>query len=327
MNPLRYAHVTDAPTAFATALPEPNSQYIAGGTNVIDLMKDDVERPTLLIDINGLPWRSIEATPAGVRIGALATMADTADEPAVKAGFPAVSQALLLSASAQLRNMATMGGNILQRTRCEYFRDASRACNKRSPGRGCSAIGGVNRIHAVIGGSDDCICTHPSDLSVALLTVDAVVHARGPLGARTIPFEHFNVLPGSTPNIETVLQRGELVEAIELPASTHARNSTYLKVRDRASYEFALVSVAAALDIDGGIIRTARVALGGIAPKPWRAYDVEAALVGKPANEATYASAAHAVTAGMRGYGYNDFKIPLAERSVMRALQTVGGAA
>jgi xanthine dehydrogenase YagS FAD-binding subunit len=327
MNAFRYARARDAAAAMAALAADPGAKYIAGGTNVLDLMKEDVERPSLLIDITGLPLAAIGVTPGGVRVGALARMSDTADHPAVVRDFPVVSQALLLSASPQLRNMATIGGNVMQRTRCAYFRDVSRACNKRAPGEGCSALEGVNRLHAVVGGSDKCICTHASDLAVALLAVDAVVHVRGRGAERAIPFETFHLLPGDTPQRETVLERGELITAIELPASAFARNSYYLKVRDRASYEFALVSVAAALDVAGGTIRTARVALGGVAPKPWRSHDAEAALTGKPANAQTFAAAGAAATRGMRGYGQNDFKIALVQRAVVRALEHAGGAA
>jgi xanthine dehydrogenase YagS FAD-binding subunit len=323
----RYAQAHDVASAIATVAVDPGARYVAGGTNVIDLMKEYVEQPSLLVDITHLPLRGIDASAHGVRVGALALMSDVADHPAVARDFPAVSQALLLSASPQLRNMATIGGNVMQRTRCAYFRDASQPCNKRAPGSGCAAIAGVNRQHAVIGGSDHCICTHPSDLAVALLAVDAVVHVRGRAGERTIPFERFHVLPGTTPQRETVLERGDLITAVELPASAHARNSYYLKVRDRASYEFALVSVAAALDVAGGAVRSARVALGGVSPKPWRSHDAEAALVGQSAVASTFAKAARAATRGMRGYGQNDFKIALAERAVARALAHAGGAA
>jgi xanthine dehydrogenase YagS FAD-binding subunit len=327
MNPFRYAQATDAGTAVTTLQGDRGMRYIAGGTNILDLMKDDVERPTLLLDITHLPLRSIDAGPHGIRLGSLATMADVADAPAVKAGFPVVSQALLAGASPQLRNMATIGGNIMQRTRCAYFRDVSQACNKRTPGNGCSAIGGQNRNHAVIGTSDHCICTHPSDFAVALMSVDALVHVRGAGGVRTIPIAAFHVLPGATPNRETVLEHGDLIEAIELPASPHARNSAYVKVRDRASYEFALVSVAAALETTAGVIRTARIALGGVAPKPWRSHEAEAALIGRPVTAETFAAVAVAATSGMRGYGKNDFKITLTQRTVTRALEHAGGLA
>jgi xanthine dehydrogenase YagS FAD-binding subunit len=327
VNPFQFAAVTDVDTALATVTPDHRARYIAGGTNILDLMKDDVERPGLLVDITGLPLRDIVADSDGVRLGALVTMADAADAAAVKLRFPVVSQALLAGASPQLRNMATLGGNIMQRTRCAYFRDVSQACNKRKPGLGCSAIGGENRMHAVIGTSDHCICTHPSDLAVALLTVDANVRVRGMRGLRTIPVGQFHVLPADTPNIENVLEWGDLIESIELPASAHARNSVYLKVRDRASYEFALVSVAVALDLDAAKVRTARVAIGGVAPVPWRSREAETVLAGKPTSNATFAAAARAATATMHGYGKNEFKIELTRRTVERALRTAGGIA
>jgi xanthine dehydrogenase YagS FAD-binding subunit len=327
VNPFRFASAADVDTALATVMPDRTAYYIAGGTNILDLIKDDVEAPQLLVDITPLPLRDIAASADGVRLGALVTMSDAADAPAVKTRFPVVSQALLAGASPQLRNMATLGGNVMQRTRCAYFRDVSQACNKRKPGLGCAAIGGENRMHAVVGTSSSCICTHPSDFAVALLTVDANVRVRGILGSRSIPIDRFHVLPQDTPNIESVLDHGELIEAIELPASAHAQRSAYLKVRDRASYEFALVSVAAALEISGGAIRTARVALGGVAPVPWRSREAEAALTGRPPTTATFAAAARAATTNMRGYGKNDFKIELARRTVERALQTVGGNA
>jgi xanthine dehydrogenase YagS FAD-binding subunit len=323
----RYAQAHDVASAMATVAADPGARYVAGGTNVIDLMKEYVEQPSLLVDITRLPLRGIDPTVHGVRVGALALMSDVAGHPAVARDFPAVSQALLLSASPQLRNMATIGGNVMQRTRCAYFRDASQPCNKRAPGTGCSAISGVNRQHAVIGGSEHCICTHASDLAVALLAVDAVVHVRGRAGERAIPFERFHLLPGATPQRETVLERGDLITAVELLTSAHARGSYYLKVRDRASYEFALVSVAAALDVAGGRVRSARVALGGVSPKPWRSHDAEAALVGRPASASTFAEAARAATRGMRGYGQNDFKLALTRRAVARALAHAGGAA
>jgi xanthine dehydrogenase YagS FAD-binding subunit len=327
MNAFRYAQAHDAASALATMIAEPNATYVAGGTNVIDLMKENVERPLLLVDITALPYRTIDRMPHGVRLGSLALMSDVADHPAVASGFPAVAQALLLSASPQLRNMATIGGNLMQRTRCAYFRDVAEACNKRAPGSGCSAIDGVNRQHAVVGGSEHCICTHPSDLAVALLTIDAVVHVRGRGGERAIPIEQLHVLPEANPQRETVLERGDLITSVELPASALARGSYYLKVRDRASYEFALVSVAATLEVANGTIRAARVALGGVAPKPWRAHAAEAALVGRRPGGEAFAAAASAATRGMRGYGQNDFKVELARRAVVRALEHAGGAA
>ena len=327
MNPFRYARATEAGAAVAAVHGDARIRYIAGGTNILDLMKDDVEQPGVLLDITGLPLRGIDASGSGVRLGALLTMADVADAPAVRDRFPAVSQALLAGASPQLRNMATIGGNIMQRTRCAYFRDVSQACNKRSPGRGCAAISGQNRNHAVIGTSEHCICTHPSDFAVALMAVDAQVHIRGARRRRTIPIAAFYVLPGATPNRETVLEHGDLVEAIELPAGPRARNSAYVKVRDRASYEFALVSAAVAVETIAGVVRSARIVLGGVAPKPWRANDAEAALTGLPATAETFAAAAAAATIGMRGYGKNDFKIALTRRTVVRALELAGGVA
>jgi xanthine dehydrogenase YagS FAD-binding subunit len=328
MNPIRYAKATDRSEAIAAVAQERDARFIAGGTTIVDLMKDHVEEPSMLVDITGLPMRAIEATPGGgVRLGALASMADVADSPLVQSGFPAVSQALLASASPQLRNMATIGGNILQRTRCAYFRDTSQKCNKRKPGKGCAALAGQNRFHSVIGTSRNCICSHPSDFAAALVAVDAVVHTRSLMGTRAIAIEELYVLPGDRPNIENILHPGELVEAIELPPSAHARSSAYLKVRDRASYEFALVSVAAALAVENDTIREARIALGSVAPKPWRAHAAEAALVGKPANDASFAAAADVAILGMRGYGHNDYKIPLTRESVRRALAMTGGAA
>jgi xanthine dehydrogenase YagS FAD-binding subunit len=327
VNPVAYARPSDRAEALAATEGDRRAAYIAGGTNIVDLMKDDVAQPATLIDITALPLDDITPSATGIRLGALATMADVADAAAVRANFPVVSEALLLSASAQLRNMATIGGNVLQRTRCSYFRDVSQPCNKRQPGVGCSAIGGENRYHAVIGTSPHCICSHPSDLAIAFLTVNARVHTRSSSGTRTIAFEDLHVLPGDRPDIETTLQPGELIEAIELPLSAHARRSAYLKVRDRASYAFALVSVAAALEITSGVIRTARVALGGVAPKPWRAYDVEAALTGRPATTATFARAAAVASHGMHGYGHNDYKIPMIRSAVAHVLQTAGDRA
>jgi xanthine dehydrogenase YagS FAD-binding subunit len=325
VNPLRYAVADDATSASTAVLTAPAAAFIAGGTNIVDLMKDDVYRPPLLVNITGLPMKSLTTSAdGGLLVGALATMADVADAARVRDGFPVISEALLLSASPQLRNMATIGGNVLQRTRCAYFRDASQACNKREPGRGCAAIGGENRYHAVIGTSDHCICSHPSDLAVALLTVDAVVHTTSPAGRRAIPLAQLHVLPGNRPDIETVLHPGELIEAIELPPSPRAKASAYIKVRDRASYQFALVSAAVALEANAGTIRSARVAIGSVAPVPWRAYDVEAALAGQPLSDATFARAATIATRGMRGHGENDYKIPLTEKTVLRALQTAG---
>jgi xanthine dehydrogenase YagS FAD-binding subunit len=322
MNAFRYERPADA--TGARALHGSHARYIAGGTNLLDLMKDDVESPDLIIDISRLPYAAIESTEGGVRVGALARMSDVADDIAIASRFPSVAEALLAGASPQLRNMATIGGNILQRTRCTYFRDPSQACNKREPDSGCSALGGVNRMHAVIGASDDCIATNPSDLAVALTAVDAIVHVQGHGGAeRAIPIADFYVLPGTTPWRENVLEAGDLIVAVELPASGFAHNSTYLKIRDRASYEFALVSVGVGLERVDGIVREARIVLGGVAPRPWRAERAEALIVGTSGDASAMAAAAAAAIDGMRGYGENDFKIELVQRAVVRALQTV----
>ena len=322
MNAFRYERAADA--TGARALHGPHARYIAGGTNLLDLMKDDVESPDLIIDISRLPYAAIESTDEGVRVGALARMSDVADDIAIGSRFPSIAEALLAGASPQLRNMATIGGNILQRTRCAYFRDPSQACNKREQGSGCAALGGVNRMHAVIGASDDCIATNPSDLAVALTSVDAIVHVHGHDGAeRAIPIADFYVLPGTAPSRENVLEPGELIVAVELPASGVAHNSTYLKIRDRASYEFALVSVGAGLERVDGIVREVRIVIGGVAPRPWRAERAEALIVGTSGDARAIDAAAAAAIDGMRGYGENDFKIELVQRAVLRALQTV----
>ena len=322
MNAFRYERASDA--AGAIALHNAAAQYIAGGTNLLDLMKDDVAAPELLIDISRLPLAQIATSTTGIRIGALARMSDVADDAAVAEQFPIVAQALLAGASPQLRNMATIGGNLLQRTRCAYFRDVSQPCNKRMPGSGCSAVGGVNRMHAVIGASENCIATNPSDLAVALVAVDAVVYVQARDGReREIPIADLYVLPGATPARETVIEPGDLITAITLPISAHARHSAYLKIRDRASYEFALVSVGVALDRADGGVRAARIVLGGVAPKPWRVEAAEAAIVGSQGEEPACRAAAEAAIVGMRGLGENDFKIELVKRAVVRALETV----
>jgi xanthine dehydrogenase YagS FAD-binding subunit len=327
MRPFGYAATNDPRVAIATVANDKTARFLAGGTNIVDLMKDDVETPTALIDINALPFAAIERTATGIRIGALARMNDVADHPDVQKQTPAISQALKLSASAQLRNMASMGGNMLQRTRCVYFRDTANPCNKRAPGSGCTAIGGVNRQHAILGSSDRCICTHPSDYAVAFLALDGVVQTMGPNGNRTIPAARFHVLPNPDPAIETVLQHGEMITAMDVPSSAVATNSTYLKIRDRQSYEFALVSVAAGLDVQNGTIRNARLALGGVAPVPWRATDAETMLIGKAPSRELYTAVAAKAVRGAVGRGQNDFKIQLVQNTIVRALQTVGGVA
>src|SRR5437763_9177372 len=324
MNPFAYSRASDPTQAVAEAV-KPRAKFLGGGTNLIDLMKMGVETPANLIDINKLPLAQIEDRKSqGVRIGALVRNSDLAEHELIKSGYPVLSEALLSGASPQLRNMATVGGNLLQRTRCYYFYDpAFPQCNKRNPGSGCGAIEGYNRIHAILGQSDQCIATHPSDMCVALAALDAVVRVQGPKSEREIPFADFHRLPGDTPNIETNLQPDELITAVDLPRISFARRSHYLKVRDRASYAFALVSVAAALDVQDGKINAARVALGGVAHKPWRAQKAEALLVGKTADEKTFRAAAEAELAAAKGYKHNSFKMELAKRAIVRALRTV----
>ena len=290
-------------------------------------MKQGVERPERLVDINPLPLAEIADLPdGGLRLGALARNSDTAAHTAVRSRYPLLSRAILSGASAQLRNMATNGGNLLQRTRCYYFYDPANAqCNKREPGSGCGAIKGFNRIHAILGASEQCIATHPSDMCVALAALDARVRVQGPKGERTILFADFHKLPGKTPQIETSLRPDELILSIDLPKSPYAAHSEYLKVRDRASYAFALVSVAAALELDGNTIRSARLAFGGVAHKPWRAEASEHLLTGKPATEETFRAAAKAATAGAKTYEHNAFKVPMLEQTVVRALITARG--
>lgn len=301
-------------------------KFVAGGTNLLDLMKADVMRPERLVDISRLGLDRIEDTEGGgLRLGALARNADTAYDARVQARYPMLSKAILAGASAQLRNMATNGGNLLQRTRCYYFYDTGTPCNKREPGTGCGALTGVNRIHAILGASDSCIAVHPSDMCVALAALDAVVRVSGPTGERTIPFADFHRLPGDTPHIDSSLAADELITAIDLPAQGFADHSTYLKVRDRASYAFALVSVAAALELDGQTIRTARLALGGVAHKPWRDPAAEAELAGKPASLETFREAARVLLRDARGQSHNAFKIALAERAIVRALAEAAG--
>jgi len=323
MNPFGYSRAADANEAVTIISAKPNGKFLGGGTNLIDLMKMGVETPNELIDINRLPLAQIEELPnKGVRIGALARNSDVAEHALIKGRYPLLAEALLSGASPQLRNMATVGGNLLQRTRCYYFYDpAFAACNKRKPGSGCAALAGYNRIHAILGQSDQCIATHPSDMCVALSALDAIVRVRGASGEREIPFGDFHRLPADTPERDTNLAPGELITAVDLPPVTFAARSHYLKVRDRASYAFALVSVAAALDLGPGKkIRDIRVALGGVAHKPWRAHTAEKKLTGQEANGTTFRDAAEAELAPAKSYKYNSFKIELAKRSIVEAL-------
>lgn len=325
MHPFSYTQAVDEKSAMAAVVPQGQAIYIAGGTDLIDLMKLDVQTPMHLVDINALPLGNIEVQGDGVRIGALARNSDVAFHALIRERYPLLSEALLSGATPQLRNVATIGGNLLQRTRCSYFRDTTTPCNKREPQSGCSALDGYNRSHAILGGSAYCIATHPSDMCVALVALDAVVQTHGPKGERTIPVADLYLLPDDHPERETVLEHGELVVAVDLPASPFAARSRYLKVRDRASYAFATVSVAAALDIQDGIIRAARIALGGVAPKPWRAYEAEKILVGQPPQEAVYRAAAVEATRGAQPQRYNAFKVELTQRTIVRALVAVGG--
>ncbi len=329
MHPFTYTRATDTDTALKGLSGGPAAKLLGGGTNLIDLMKMGVETPSRLVDITRLDLAKVEELPdgKGVRIGALVRNSDLAEHPLIVERYPVLSQALLAGASPQLRNMATTGGNLLQRTRCYYFYDpAFTQCNKRVPGSGCGAVGGYNRIHAILGQSEACIATHPSDMCVAMAALDAVVRVQGPKGEREIPFAEFHRLPGEHPEHETNLQPDEIITAVDLPAAPWAKTSHYLKVRDRASYAFALVSVAAALEVVDGKIKTARVALGGVAHKPWRSKEAEETLVGEQPGEAIFKTAAGAALKHAKGYKYNEFKIELAKRSVVRALTNVTAA-
>jgi xanthine dehydrogenase YagS FAD-binding subunit len=307
----------------------PDAKFLAGGTNLVDLMKGDVEKPARLVDINALPLGDITTTPAGgARIGAMVRNSDCANHPIIRDRYPLLAQALLAGASPQLRNMASTGGNLMQRTRCYYFYDtAFERCNKRNPGSGCAALEGYNRIHAILGASDQCVATHPSDMAVALAALDAMVEVLGRSGTRRIPATQFHRLPGDTPQLDTNIEPDELIVAVELPPNGFAQRSHYLKVRDRASYAFALVSVAAALEMDGNTVRTARIAMGGVAHKPWRAMEAESTLAGRRLDAAAIDRAAQASVAGARPLHDNAFKVELARRSVARALELAGGAA
>ncbi len=324
MRPLSYARATDVDGAISTAARRGDSAFLAGGTTEVDLVRQNVLRPGLLVDINDLPLNRVEDLPdGGLRIGALARMSDVAQAAGVVQRFPVISQALLLGASAQLRNMASMGGNLCQRVRCSYFRDATSPCNKRDPGSGCAALDGFNRGHAILGTSDRCIATHPSDVAVALVALDAVVHTRGPGGERAIGIDDFFLLPGDTPEREHPLEHGELIVAIEVPATPVARRSVYLKFRDRESYEFALVSVAAAVRIQDDAVADVRLALGGVGTKPWRARRAEQSLLGRQAREASFAEAARQELSPATPRPMNVFKVELAQRAIVRALTSL----
>jgi xanthine dehydrogenase YagS FAD-binding subunit len=323
----QYARANDVVDAIRQITGDPNAKFIAGGTNLIDLMKMDVERPTKVVDITRLALKQVENTPGGgLRIGALVRNTDLAYHPVVAERYPVLASAIIAGASQQLRNMASTGGNLLQRTRCPYFYDTAMPCNKREPGSGCFAIDGHNRMHAILGSSDACIATHPSDMCVALALLEAKVHVSGASGDRVIAFADFHRLPGDTPQRDTNLNSGEIITAVELPPKGFATNYTYLKIRDRLSYAFALVSVAVGLQLDGDTIKEGRFALGGVAHKPWRDPQAEAALRGRPANATTFFRAADVLLRDAKGYAHNTFKIDLTRRCIARALsQAVRG--
>jgi len=335
MNPFAYQRAEQAEAA-VHAVSAHGSKFLAGGTNLIDLMKDGVETPSTLVDINHIAsLQKVETMPnGGLRLGALTRNSDVAEHPLVRTNYPLLSQAIFSGASPQLRNMASTGGNLMQRTRCAYFMDTGfPACNKREPGSGCAALKGFNRMHAILGATDEgatsphtCIATNPSDMNVALAALVATVEVQGPNGKREIPFADFHRLPGNTPELDTNLKPGELITAVILPAPLYD-HAYYLKVRDRNSYAFALVSVAAAYKLDGRVIKQAGLALGGVAHKPWRSLEAEHALTGKPPTGESFAKAAEIALAGAKGYEHNAFKLALAKQSIVRAFTLAGGAA
>jgi xanthine dehydrogenase YagS FAD-binding subunit len=330
MRPFNYSRAADAAAAVQAVAGNREAKFLAGGTNLLDLMKEGVENPSALVDVLRVNLSQIREANGGVSIGALAKNTDTANHPLVRQNYPLLSQAILAGASGQIRNMATNGGNLMQRTRCQYFYDIAMPCNKREPGTGCGALEGINRIHAVLGWSDKCVATYPGDMANALYALDATVRVRGANGQeRTIPINDFHRLPGDTPEKDNNLQHGELIAAIELPKSPYAAKSYYLKVRERASYAFALVSVAAALEMSGDKIKSARVVLGSVAHKPWRSKEAETILTGGKADEKTFRAAAEAALKDAKALKHNAYKIELGKRTIVRALQQAmnGGAA
>ncbi|HEX8255237.1 MAG TPA: xanthine dehydrogenase family protein subunit M [Thermoanaerobaculia bacterium] len=326
MRPFKYVRATDANAAARAVAANAQAKFLAGGTNLLDLMKEDVERPNQLVDLTRLKLSEIKPLRGGVSIGALATNTETANNPLIRTNYPLLTQAIVAGASAQLRNMATNGGNLLQRTRCQYFYDTAMPCNKREPGTGCGALQGLNRYHAIFGWSEQCVATYPGDMATALSALEAVVRVRGSNGReRTIPIADFHRLPGTAPHLDTNLAHGELITAIELPKSYFAKHSYYLKIRDRASYAFALVSVAAALDLDGDTIRHARVVLGGVAHKPWRSREAETLLARAPVSEESFRRAAEAAVRDAQPLEHNAYKVELAKRAIVRALTRASG--
>lgn len=326
MNQFQYVRATKPQGAIDAVAKDPQAKFIAGGTNLVDLMKRGIMTPQKLVDINRLPLAKIERQDKGLRLGALALNSTVANDALVRQHQPLLALALNAGASPQLRNMATVGGNILQRTRCSYFYDLAMPCNKREPGSGCGALEGINRMHAIFGASDKCIAVHPSDMSVALVALDATVLVSGPRGDRRIAFADFHRLPGDTPEKDTNLEAGELITAVDIPDGPFTKHVHYQKVRERASYAFALVSTAAALDLDGNTIKAARLAMGGVAHKPWRLTAAEQSLVGQPATEASFRRAAEVAMQGAKAFKHNAYKLKLGPNSIVQALRTAAAA-
>jgi xanthine dehydrogenase YagS FAD-binding subunit len=327
MNQFQYVRATKPQGAIDVVAKDPNAKFIAGGTNLVDLMKRGIMTPQKLVDINRLPLAKIERQDKGLRLGALALNSTVANDELVRQHQPLLALALNAGASPQLRNMATVGGNMLQRTRCSYFYDLTMPCNKREPGTGCGALEGINRMHAIFGASDKCIAVHPSDMSVALVALDATVLVSGPKGDRRIAFADFHRLPGDTPEKDSNLEAGELITAVDIPDGPFTKHVHYQKVRERASYAFALVSTAAALDLDGNTIKAARLAMGGVAHKPWRLTAAEQSLVGQPATEASFRRAAEVAMQGAKAFKYNAYKLKLGPNTIVQALRTAAAAA
>ena len=320
MQPFKYSNTDNAATASQMLTANSGAMLIAGGTNILDLMKEDVERPAVLIDINRIGETGPKTISGGYSIAALSKNTDTANHPLIRENFPLLSQAILSGASAQIRNMATNGGNLNQRTRCSYFYDTAMPCNKRAPGTGCGALQGENRMHAIFGWSESCIAVHPSDMCVALAALDASIKITGPSGERTLLFTDYHRLPGNTPDKDNNLAAGEVITSIEIPENNFQQHSSYLKIRDRSSYAFALISVAAALDISGGTIRKARIAMGGVAHKPWRAFEAEDFLAGKSPDENNFKTAAALVMKNAKAQEHNQYKILMGNKAIVRAL-------
>ncbi|MDB5249176.1 MAG: xanthine dehydrogenase family protein subunit [Segetibacter sp.] len=325
MIQFQYIRASTQKTAIETTAKDATAMFIAGGTNLVDLMKRGITTPQKLVDINNLPLKNIDASTGRIRIGALALNSAVAENKLVLDRQPLLAQALNAGASAQLRNMATVGGNMMQRTRCPYFYDTAMPCNKREPGSGCGALEGFNRMHAIFGFSDKCIAVNPSDMNVALVALDATVHIAGPKGNRTVPFINFHRLPGDLPQKDNNLEKGELITAVEIADNPFNKHVHYLKIRDRASYAFALVSVAAALHLDGNTIKGVRLAMGGVAHKPWRLTEAEKALVGKTVSEGTFRQAAEIAMQGAKGFKYNSFKLKMGPNAIVEALKTAAG--